>query len=145
MEKSGETTFELIELVAKDIKDFAGKSIYDLGLTAQQGKVIKYIYMNEKKNLIQKELAEQFNRSTASMGSMLKILEREGYIKRFFPPDNNRQKQITLLPKGKRIVEEYDKRMINLKQDLFTMLPEKEFSQLSLLLTKLHDKMGENE
>lgn len=138
MKNAAKETFEIVELLDRKIKNYANKSIQDLGLTAQQGKLIKYILLNEDKNLIQKDLAKHFNRTTASMGSMLKILEREGYIQRCYSPSNSRQKQIRLFPKGVDVVKEFDKKMADLHEKGSSLLTKEEFDQLNSLMNKLY-------
>jgi len=133
--------FDLIQTVDKKIKNRSNKSIQELGLTAQQGKLIKYIYQHKTQHLIQKDLAEYFNKTTASMGSMLKILEREGYINRFIPEDNNRQKEIEVLQKGEKVIKQFDAKMDTLRKKRMQLLTTKEFEELSMLLGKLDEKL----
>lgn len=141
MENISEKTFELIQVVDKKMKQLANENIQELGLTAQQGKLIKFIYENQDKNLIQKDLAEYFHKTTASMGSMLKILEREGYIERYIVPENTRQKSIRVLVKGEQVIEKFDEKRKRLFQKTENTLSNDEFHQLINLLQRLNQNL----
>lgn len=52
--------------------------IKDLDISQQQGRMIAYIAQNEDKGLIQKDLAQVFQRRDASITSMLQGLEKKG-------------------------------------------------------------------
>ncbi|MFR9071327.1 MAG: MarR family winged helix-turn-helix transcriptional regulator, partial [Paraclostridium sp.] len=72
----------LISTIARKLMFSSDKKINKLGLNAQQGRIIKYIYEHQDKGLIQRDLADTFGRTTASITSMLKGLEKKGYIRR---------------------------------------------------------------
>ena len=84
----------LVSTIARKLKFSADKKINNLGLNSQQGRVIQYIYEHQDEGLIQKDLANVFGRTTASITSMLKGLEKNGYIRREIPSNNERQKNI---------------------------------------------------
>lgn len=66
----------LVSTIARKLKFSADKKINNLGLNSQQGRVIQYIYEHQDEGLIQKDLANVFGRTTASITSMLKGLEK---------------------------------------------------------------------
>ena len=62
----------LISTISRKLMFSSDRKIKKLGLNAQQGRIIKYIYEHQDEGLIQKDLAETFGRNTASITSMLK-------------------------------------------------------------------------
>lgn len=72
----------------------------DLEVNHQQARVIAYIAENQDKGLIQKDLAEVFNRRGASITSMLQGLEKKGISKDEFLKRMNVKKISIFCPKG---------------------------------------------
>lgn len=108
-----------------------------LGVSPQQARMIAYIAQNEDKGLIQKDLAEVFQRRGASITSMLQGLEKKGYIERRIPADNERQKNIYVLPKGKAIVNETNEAFYAAEKELVKALDSEEVDVLTELLRKI--------
>lgn len=90
---------DLIRSIALKIKFKSDENINKLGLNSQQGRMISYIYEHQDKGIIQKDLADVFQRRGASITSMLQGLERKGYIERSIPKNDERQKNIYVLQK----------------------------------------------
>ncbi len=111
--------------------------VKDMDISPQQGRMISYIVQNEDKGLIQKDLAEVFQRRGASITSMLQGLEKKGYIERRIPENNERQKNIFVLPKGKALVEETNEAFYAAEKELVHALNEEEVQQLTELLRKI--------
>lgn len=109
----------------------------DMNISPQQGRMISYIAQNEDKGLIQKDLAEVFQRRGASITSMLQGLEKKGYIERRIPKDNERQKNIYVLPKGKALVDQTNEAFYAAEKELVHALSEEEVQQLTKLLRKI--------
>nr|WP_234818109.1 hypothetical protein [Lactococcus lactis] len=71
----------------------------DLEVNHQQARVIAYIAENQDKGLIQKDLAEVFNRRGASITSMLQGLEKKDISKDEFPKRMNVKKISIFCPR----------------------------------------------
>lgn len=71
-----------------------------LEVNHQQARVIAYIAENQDKGLIQKDLAEVFNRRGASITSMLQGLEKKDISKDEFLKRMNVKKISIFCPKG---------------------------------------------
>lgn len=115
----------------------AENSMKDLGVTTQQARAIGYIAAHQDKGLIQKDLAEAFQRRGASITSLMQGLERRGFIERRVPNNNERQKNIYVLPKGQEIVEAIDATFQKSEDDLISSLSKEEQEILLTLLKKI--------
>ncbi|WP_059050521.1 MarR family winged helix-turn-helix transcriptional regulator [Paenibacillus senegalimassiliensis] len=113
----------------------------NLEVNNQQGRMICYIHDHQDQGLIQKDLAEAFRRRGASITSMLQGLERKGYIERKIPADNERQKNIYVLPKGERIVAEIGEHFQATEANLTQALTEQERKEFMRLLSKIDQTM----
>lgn len=132
---------DLIRSIGTKIKIKADQNINELGLNSQQGRIIGYIYENQDNGIIQKDLAEAFQRKEASITSMLQGLEKKGYIERRKPVGNERQKNIYVLQKGKELINDFDKAFSNIEESLTENLTESEKKTLLTLLKKVNDSI----
>jgi DNA-binding MarR family transcriptional regulator len=113
----------------------------ELEITPEQSRAIAYIVENEDKDLIQKDLAQAFRRKGASITSLLKGLESKGYIERRIPKENERQKMIYALPKGRAIVDQINSSFRDAEDYLVNGLEADERQQLRRLLQKLNKSL----
>jgi MarR family transcriptional repressor of mepA len=123
------------------IKITADQRLSELGLNSQQGRLIGYIYENQDKGVIQRDLAERFNRKGASITSMLQGLEKKGYIRRVIPKENERQKRIYLLDKATALVEEFNEVFMEIEKSITQGLSPEEAETLKTLLIKVSSTM----
>ncbi|AIQ61668.1 MarR family winged helix-turn-helix transcriptional regulator [Paenibacillus borealis] len=128
---------DLIRSIGMKIRSMANARLSELGLNAQQGQMMGYIFEHQDKGVIQKDLAEHFNRKGATITSMLQGLEKKGYIKRVIPEDNERQKKIYLLKKGSDLVEEFNTIFMEVEKSITQGLTEAESESLKKLLIKV--------
>lgn len=131
----------LVSTIARKLKFSADKKINNLGLNSQQGRVIQYIYEHQDEGLIQKDLANVFGRTTASITSMLKGLEKNGYIRREIPSTNERQKNIYVEKKGIDLIETFNKNFLEIEEDLTSSLTEEEKETFLKILTKINTNL----
>ena len=115
--------------------------IKDLDISQQQGRMIAYIAQNEDKGLIQKDLAQVFQRRDASITSMLQGLEKKGYIERRIPKNNERQKNIYVLPKGKALIDQTNEAFYAAEKELGQALNAEEVEELTRLLRKIDQSL----
>lgn len=127
--------------IGMKVRGMANTRLSELGLNAQQGQMMGYIFENQDKGVIQKDLAEHFNRTGATITSMLQGLEKKGYIKRVIPKDNERQKNIYLLKKGTDLVEEFDEIFMEVEKSITKGLTEEESETFMKLLIKVKATM----
>lgn len=128
---------DLIVTIGMKIRSMANTRLSELGLNAQQGQMMGYIFEHQDKGVIQKDLAEHFDRKGATITSMLQGLEKKGYVKRVIPEDNERQKKIYLLKKGSDLVEEFNTIFMEVEKSIIQGLTEAESASLMKLLIKV--------
>ncbi|CAH1220647.1 Transcriptional regulator SlyA [Paenibacillus auburnensis] len=132
---------DTIRDIGMKIRGMANTRLSELGLNTQQGQMMGYIFENQDKGVIQKDLADHFNRTGASITSMLQGLEKKGYIKREIPKENERQKRIYLLQKGADLVEEFDEIFMEVENSITRGLTEEESETFMKLLIKVKTTM----
>lgn len=132
---------DLFQIIGLKLKKRADESIKELGLNAQQGKVIEYIYENQSNQIIQKDLADRFHLRGASITSMLQGLEQKGFIERKIPSNNERQKNIYVLPKGIDLIEDFQDSFQMVEEDIVQVLTDEEKQVLKKLLLKINERI----
>lgn len=130
-----------IRAIGMKIQNMANNRLSELGLNAQQGQMMGYIFEHQDKGVIQKDLADHFGRKGATITSMLQGLEKKGYIKRVIPKDNERQKNIYLLQKGTDLVEEFNDIFLGVEKSITQGLTEAESETFMKLLIKVKETM----
>ncbi|EPD81746.1 MULTISPECIES: MarR family winged helix-turn-helix transcriptional regulator [Paenibacillus] len=132
---------DLFQIIGLKLKKRADESIKELGLSAQQGKVIDYIYENQNNQLIQKDLADRFHLRGASITSMLQGLEQKGFIERKIPANNERQKNIYVLPKAIELIEDFQDSFQKVEEEIVQVLTDEEKQVLKKLLIKINERI----
>ncbi|MFE6076432.1 MarR family winged helix-turn-helix transcriptional regulator [Paenibacillus sp. NPDC057886] len=140
MKSRKETPYlDLFQIIGLKLKKRADESIKELGLNAQQGKVIDYIYENQNNNIIQMDLADRFHLRRASITSMLQGLEQKGFIERKIPANNERQKNIYVLPKAIELIEDFQDSFQKVEEEIVQVLTDEEKQVLKKLLIKINE------
>lgn len=132
---------DLFQTIGIKIKRKADEQVNELGLNAQQGRIIGYIYEHQDEGLIQKNLADAFNRRDATITSMLKGLEKNGYIVRKIPANNERQKNLYVLPKGEQVIQDIEQMFATVENEIVKSLTDEEQATLMRLLTKVNQTL----
>lgn len=131
----------LIREIGIRSKNIGDSRLLEYGLNSQQAKMISYIYANQEEGVIQKDLAKKFNRNKASITSMLQGLEKKGYIQRIISKNNEREKNIYVLEKGKELIEDFDELFITVENKLLNNLTNEEIENLKKLLTRVNENL----
>lgn len=140
MKSRKETPYlDLFQIIGLKLKKRADESIKELGLNAQQGKVIDYIYENQNSDIIQMDLADRFHLSRPSITSMLQALEQKGLIERKIPANNERQKNIYVLPKAVELIEDFQDSFQKVEEEIVQVLTDEERQVLKKLLIKINE------
>lgn len=132
---------DLFQIIGLKLKKRADESIKELGLSSQQGKVIDYIYENQNNHIIQKDLADRFHLSGASVTSMLQGLEQKGFIERKIPVNNERQKNIYVLPKAVELIEDFNNSFQKVEDEIVQALNDEEKQILKKLLIRINERI----
>ncbi|MGO4549282.1 MarR family winged helix-turn-helix transcriptional regulator [Paenibacillus sp. 2TAB23] len=142
MHSRKDTTYmDLFQIIGLKLKKRADESIKELGLSSQQGKVIDYIYENQNNHIIQKDLADRFHLRGASITSMLQVLEQKGFIERKIPVNNERQKNIYVLPKAVELIEGFNDSFQKVEDEIVQALDDEEKQVLKKLLIRINERI----
>ncbi|WP_056995900.1 MarR family winged helix-turn-helix transcriptional regulator [Secundilactobacillus collinoides] len=138
-------TDRLHHLVAREM-ELVHDRFRNLGLNNQQARLLKYV--SEHPGTIQKDVAQYLNRQNATVTNMLKVLEKQGYVSRRIPDDNERQKQLYLEAKGEELIASINAVFAALETEVRDAIPENERESLVKNLNRIQsrlDKLSLNE
>lgn len=92
---------EKIKKIFFDIKNDVNNKMKPFGLTATQVIILKYLYENIEKNVIQKDITEYLSLKHSTVIEILKRLEEKELIEK----ETHYTSQIKITKKGKNLIE----------------------------------------
>ncbi len=108
-----------------------------------QGMMIGYIMDNQGQNIFQKDIEEELDIRRSSVTSVLKLMEKNGYIKRVSVSEDARLKKIVLTKRGLEIQRNVYASIIKIEESLRDELSEDEINIFISLVDKLSKKIDE--
>ena len=130
---------DLFRSITMKVKDTADNSIKELGLNSKQGRMISYIHSHKEDGVIQKDIADAFSKKSSTITSMLQGLEKNGYIERRIPSENERQKNVYVLPKGEKLINDFNESFSKVEAKITSSLTDEEAKTLEILLLKINN------
>lgn len=106
------------------------------GLGFSQFKILMGV--SKHNNLQQREIAEALGQTEASVSRQIRLLVDEGLIASTLDPENRRQHQTRLTPKGERILSEAMSALESHYQPMFASISEHRLKQLQETLDDMH-------
>jgi len=113
------------------------KELSQYGITMEQAGILFCIKVLGD-NVTSAELGRQRGRERNTMSEALSVMTRKGFITKTQDSVNKNQIRIQLTPKGRDIIEKYDRK--ESLHDIFSCLSEDELLLLEQLLRKIHKK-----
>lgn len=115
-----DTVTQLTTLI-NQVKRRFNLSVSELGISGPQGAVLGYIFRHmENGDVFQKDIERRFNIRRSSATSLLKLMEREGLLRRECILRDARMKRIILSDKAEQLrprlmskISEFEKRMLD--------------------------------
>jgi DNA-binding MarR family transcriptional regulator len=109
-----------------------------LGIGFSQFKILLVLQNNS--NIQQKQIADALGQTEASVSRQIKLLTERGLLTTRVSPQNRREHLTTLTPRGVRFTEEALRILNDYHGPVFSVLSEKQQTQLLELLELMHDK-----
>ena len=94
----------------KTLDKMIGRAVMNISLkngmdqvTVMHGWIIGYLYKNQDRDVYQKDLETEFQITRSTVTSILKLMEKKGYIERVSVEKDARLKKLVLTEKAKKI------------------------------------------
>lgn len=131
-----------VDILSNKIKRRLNNKLSKYGLTGIQFKIISFIYFESKKrDVLQKDIEEEFYIRKSSVTSVIQLLEKNGHIKRISVCNDARCKKLILTEKGLQISLECYKDIMELEDYLAKLLSKDEIKIFTEILLKLNKKL----
>ena len=131
-------------LIKRYIDNNTDKEKFDK-LTGAHGWAIGFLYHNRDRDIFQRDFEKECNVRPSSATSMLKLMEKNGLIKRVGVDYDARLKKIVLTEKAIKIEETLDEKFAALEKRLSTNISEEELETFFAVLSKIRKNIGEED
>ena len=138
--KNAKLLGRLIGILYRQSTTYFQKEFKTFGLGHSQGKVLRFIDLNGK--VLPKQIAEYYNLDKGSVTSLIKSLEKNGFLERQSHPTDNRCFYLTLSSKAKEIMPELNQIFENWASKLVSGFSDEEKNLLIGSLQKMIDNVS---
>ena len=116
---------------SRRIDEATGKNSWIIGYIASQG----------DRNVFQRDIEEKFSIRRSTVSSMLKLMEKKGFVIRESVPHDARLKKLTLTPKALEMYKEMMVNIDNSEKIIRQNISEDELSELFRILEKIRQNV----
>ncbi len=109
-------------------------------ITFEQMGLLYYISRNQKKNIIQQDIANLTNKTKSAILRSLDILEEKKFLKRAAMLNDRRKNVIQLTNKGYEIADKMHEKFLELEKELMKGLSKDEQKACMSVLLKIQNK-----
>ena len=113
------------------------------GSTQNQGRIIGFVYNNPEKDVFQKDIEKEFGIRRSTATNTLKLMEKNGMLKRERVSYDERMKKITLTQKSMEIIQSIDKDMKKFNKTVEKGITEVERKIFLRVLDKIKNNIEE--
>lgn len=114
-------------------------------MTGAHGWAIGFFYHNRDRDIFQRDFEKECNIRPSSATSMLKLMEKNGLIKRVGVDYDARLKKIVLTEKAIKIQETLDEKFAVLEEHLTKGISREELETFFTVLSKIRKNIGEED
>ncbi|HEX32768.1 MAG TPA: MarR family transcriptional regulator, partial [Candidatus Acetothermia bacterium] len=111
-----------------------------IGIHSGQGRVL--VHLHGQDNVPQWRIAEAMNTSPAAITSILKRMERDGWIIRARDPNDQRTVRIRMSDKARALEENVQGTFMQIEEEISAIYTQEERQQLRHLLVKLSKRLS---
>lgn len=110
-------------------------------LTMMHGWIIRYLYMNQDKDVFQKDIEKHFSVGRSSVTNVIQLMEKKGVIRRESVEWDARLKKVVLTPEGIRCHEMTEHMIDNMDARLMEGIGDEELEIFYSVIRKLKENM----
>lgn len=114
-----------------------------IGIHSGQGRVL--VHLHRQDDVPQWRIAEAMNTSPAAITSILKRMERDGWIIRTRDPKDQRTVRIKMSDKARALEEDVQGTFLRIEEEICSIYTQEERQQLRSLLLKLSERFSKDD
>lgn len=110
-------------------------------VTIMHGWIMGYLHRNEDKDIYQKTIESEFGICRSSVTSLVKLMEKKGYIRRETVPGDARLKKIVLTSEGKATAIRVKETLDNMECDILKGISQEELQTYFAVADKIKSNL----
>lgn len=110
-------------------------------VTIMHGWIMGYLHRNEDKDIYQKTIESEFGICRSSVTSLVKLMEKKGYIRREAVPGDARLKKIVLTPEGRATAIRVKETLDSMELDILKGISQKELQTYFAVADKIKNNL----
>ncbi|MBQ3164655.1 MAG: MarR family transcriptional regulator [Lachnospiraceae bacterium] len=110
-------------------------------VTIMHGWIMGYLHRNEDKDIYQKTIESEFGIGRSSVTSLVKLMEKKGYIRRETVPGDARLKKIVLTSEGKATAIRVKETLDNMELDILKGISQEELQTYFAVVDKIKSNL----
>ena len=135
----GKLIHELDNILYRTMLAIGKRYDYDQ-ITVMNGWILRYLSMNEGKEIFQKNIENEFGITKSTVAGIIKLMEQKGFITRVSVPRDARLKQLVLTDMGRKYEEQMGSQMRQNNLQLQKNITKEEME----IFLRVIDKIKEN-
>lgn len=138
----GKLIHELDNILYRNMLAIGKRYDYDQ-LTVMNGWILRYLSMNEGKEVFQKDIENEFGITRSTVTGIIKLMEQKGFITRISVPRDARLKQLVLTDMGRKYEEQMGSQMRQNNLQLQKNITEEEMKTFLRVIDKIKQNVKE--
>ena len=138
----GKLIHELDNILYRNMLAIGKKYDYDQ-ITVMNGWILRYLSMNEDKEIYQKNIENEFGITKSTVAGIIKLMEQKGFIQRISVPQDARLKKLMLTDKGREYEEKMEHQIQQYDQSLKKNITEEEMKVFLRVIDKIKENVKE--
>lgn len=138
----GKLIHELDNILYRNMLAIGKRYDYDQ-LTVMNGWILRYLSMNEGKEVFQKDIENEFGITRSTVTGIIKLMEQKGFITRISVPKDARLKQLVLTDMGRKYEEQMGSQMRQNNLQLQKNITEEEMETFLRVIDKIKQNVKE--
>ena len=126
----------MIDFTEHQLEKYHNHILEEFGITTKQSKVLGYLYTYRDQDVLQKNIEEKFSLRSSTVTSVMRNLEKAGFIERYQSKNDARVKRIVITAKGYEVHGKVRETFGQLEEFLLKGFTEEEKASFSYLLEK---------
>lgn len=110
-------------------------------VTIMHGWIMGYLHRNEDKEIYQKTIESEFGICRSSVTSIVKLMEKKGYIQRENVPGDARLKKIVLTPQGRATAIRVKETLDDMELDILKGISQEELQTYFAVSEKIKNNL----
>ncbi len=138
----GKLIHELDNILYRNMLAIGKRYDYDQ-ITVMNGWILRYLSMNEGKEIFQKDIENEFGITKSTVAGIIKLMEQKGFITRVSVPRDARLKQLVLTDMGRKYEEQMGSQMRQNNLQLQKNITKEEMDTFLRVIDKIKENVKE--